>query len=363
MAIQKYKAYHFHEFIEIVESIGRHRRSEQCIPPVLWSRGHRETDWNLKPTLMRSVELNSFSGIEHTSGRALEEELRKEHYVAKNYHFMSKDPRTAVEWMEVMQHHGVKTRLLDWSESMIHPVIFSLECFFDNKNYRTEDRINCSPCIWILEPMEWNMVVLRNLLGNHKVIDFCIESLPTTNNQKKRDIRRRLMQLRNELDQYMNVRSAKHLQAVFNLSSMMGELQGMQTRDLLYVLQHGELYYCLSYLLVHVYMDTKLWKVGEVLPLSIVEPYHSERIRAQIGAFSIFPYYEEDNLYQTAKGLNISLDAMEYMHSGNQFLHRILLCNPDEIAFEVMNSGCNVTWLYPEMPIVANTIEQRKIYL
>lgn len=161
----------------------------------------------------------------------------------------------------------------------------------------------------------------------------------------------------------MNVGSAKHLQAVFNLSSMMGELQGMQTRDLLYVLQHGELYYCLSYLLVHVYMDTKLWKVGEVLPLSIVEPYHSERIRAQIGAFSIFPYYEKDNLYQTAKGMNISLDAMEYMHLGNQFLHRILLCNPDEIAFEVMNSGCNVTWLYPEMPIVANTIEQRKIYL
>lgn len=77
--------------------------------------------------------------------------MRKEHHIAKNYHFMDKEPRTSVEWMEVMQHHGVKTRLLDWSESMIHPVIFSLECFFDNKN--------------------------------------CIDSLPTIDTRLKRDIR------------------------------------------------------------------------------------------------------------------------------------------------------------------------------
>lgn len=111
----------------------------------------------------------------------------------------------------------------------------------------------------------------------------------------------------------MDVSAAKHLRAVFNLSSMMGELQGMSTQDMLYALKNGELYYCLSYLLVHVYMNTKLWKIGEVLPLSIVEPYHSERIRAQIGAFSIFPYYEEDNYYNAAKSMQISLDAMEYI--------------------------------------------------
>jgi len=50
------------------------------------------------------------------------------------------------------------------------------------------------------------------------------------------------------------------------------------------------------------------------------------------------------------------------MSKGNGCLYNILLCEPDKIAFEIMNAGMNVTWLYPEMPVVANVIEQRKIY-
>lgn len=60
--------------------------------------------------------------------------------------------------------------------------------------------------------------------------------------------------------------------------------------------------------------------------------------------------------------MNIHPDAMENMDRGNEFLQKILLCDPEKIAFEVMNAGLNVTWLYPEMPVVANAIEQRKIY-
>ena len=33
-------------------------------------------------------------------------------YIARNYHFWEKEPQTNVEWFEVMQHHGVKTRML-----------------------------------------------------------------------------------------------------------------------------------------------------------------------------------------------------------------------------------------------------------
>lgn len=54
---------------------------------------------------------------------------------------------------------------------------------------------------------------------------------------------------------------------------------------------------------------------------------------------------------------------MEYMYKGNHFLHKIQLCNPDEIAFEIMNAGLNVIWLYPEMPVVANAIESREIFM
>ena len=36
-----------------------------------------------------------------------------------------------MEWLEVMQHHQVNTRVLDWSESSIHSLIFAVEAFFD----------------------------------------------------------------------------------------------------------------------------------------------------------------------------------------------------------------------------------------
>ena len=134
----------------------------------------------LRPTLVRDVELDQrgTAGIEGSSCRAVEEELRRQHYIAKNYHFLSKKPESHLGWMEVMQHHGVKTRILDWSESMIHSLIFALECFFNNKEYRVQDRLESSPCVWIFEPIKWNTIVLEEIVKNKKLLESCILSLP-----------------------------------------------------------------------------------------------------------------------------------------------------------------------------------------
>lgn len=68
------------------------------------------------------------------------------------------------EWLEVMQHHGVKTRAMDWSESAIHSLMFALEPFFDDKKYRDEERRNTVPCVWILEPGMLNKNIFKCLL-------------------------------------------------------------------------------------------------------------------------------------------------------------------------------------------------------
>ena len=128
-----------------------------------------------------------------------------------------------------------------------------------------------------------------------------------------------------------------------------------------YILENGEYYYCLFYLLNQVYLTTKTWELEQVMPLAIVESYHSERIRAQKGAFTIFPYYKETSEMTNLEKVGIELDAMENMHNDSGFLHKILICNQDEVAFEIMNAGLNVSWLYPEMPVVANAIENRRI--
>ncbi len=327
-------------------------------PPVLWSRGHMYQTWNLRPTLLRDIGMNSIDDERNISKRAMAEELRRQHYIAKNYHFLEKEPKTSLEWYEVMQHHGVKTRLLDWSESVIHSLVFALECFFDNRQYRSLDRIDSSPCVWVFNPIEWNLKALELITGNIEIIDESIERLYKVSYFEKDKIKNRMRQLKDVFKEYIAPSSSGHLKGIFNLSS----IAELQQSELVSLLEKGELYYCLFYLLQQIYLTTEQRKISQVMPLSIVESYHSERIRAQKGAFTIFPYYEEDSLFSAAASIGVCLDSMEYMQNGNYFLHQILLCNPDEIAFEVMNAGVNVSWLYPEMPVVANAIEQREVF-
>lgn len=362
MAIHQYKVYHFHEYIEIIKQIGESKKKNAFEPPVLWSRGHRDQSWNLRPTLLRDVGLNPVHNVDNASKRAMEEELRKQHYIAKNYHFLDKEPKTNVEWYEVMQHHGVKTRLLDWSESEIHSLVFALECFFDNKQYRSLDRIGSSPCVWILDPIGWNMKAFELITSNNRIIDLCVDRLYKVGLFDRKQIKHRMKELQSRFHDYISVTSAGHLKGIFNLSSLIEMQQGLRPENLISLLKNGELYYCLFYILLYIYLECRQQKIREIMPLSIVESYHSERIRAQKGAFTIFPYYEEDSAFVSAASVGIPLDSMEYMQNGNHFLYKIMLCNPDEIAFEVMNAGVNVSWLYPEMPVVANAIEQRKIF-
>lgn len=363
MAFTEEKIYHLKDYVECISELGERYRLNEQTPPVLWSRGHRCQDWVLKPTLLRNVPLDQKKHIKgNASGRALQEEMRRQHYIARNYHFLSKDPDTRLDWMELMQHHGVHTRLLDWSESVFHSLLFSLECFFDGSKYRKKERIESSPCVWVFEPIGWNRKVLKKLLKESDVIRSCTGALLAgTNNMRKKVILNRFEELKNVAPDYMKMQKASHLEGIFNLSAIEEEIKKFRKEELEYLLKNGEYYYCLFFLLNQVYLTTKTWELDQVMPLAIVESYHSERIRAQKGAFTIFPYYKETSEMTNLEKVGIELDAMENMHNGSRFLHKILICNQDEVAFEIMNAGLNVSWLYPEMPVVANAIENRRI--
>ena len=103
MAFTEYRVYSFHEYIQCITQIGEENKIEERTPPVLWSRGQMKVKWNLRPTLIRDVPLGQLKdNFSNSSKRAVEEEMRKQHYNAKNYHFISKDPKSDLEWMEIM---------------------------------------------------------------------------------------------------------------------------------------------------------------------------------------------------------------------------------------------------------------------
>lgn len=370
MSVIEYEVSHFDEYIRCVTSIGRVRKGKGRaggeIPPVLWFRGHPDESWYLRPTLLREVSLGALETWETPIGtqskRAMGEEMRKQHYIAKNYHYLEKKLGTDLEWMEVMQHHGVKTRLLDWTESVIHALLFALEGFFDFG--KSKDGI---PCVWVLDPIEWNKTAVEKILGCSELIDQCLDSLSVGRMSQmdgtRDEILKHIKYLSGHFGEYMEMEDAAHLRGIFNLSSIADRLYSLRQEELLYLLKEGEGFYCLFYMLNQLYLTSRPNDVGKILPLSIVEAYHCKRIQAQKGAFSIFPYYADSPAMQDSRSMGIYLDAMENMHDGNKSLYKILLCNPDEIAFEMLNAGLDISWLYPEMPVVANEIENRKVMI
>lgn len=338
-------------------------------PEVLWFRGMDYIDHPLIPSLFREKELvNSFEDNKWNYTKLhYAEDFRTQHYIAKNYHYFSKTPSSRVEWLEVMQHHEVRTRVLDWSESGLHSLIFALEAFLDGKKYSSDRRKSQVPGVWVLKPRCLNGGIFRMLLKDEETQDKLADELEFSTEEKvqfKEQLKYSEELLRYCTDIYGNtsysMKKMQHLENIVNLSTINDEVLRDRSR-LRHMLCRGEMF-PVFYLLSRIYSDGLILEQRELPPLAVVQPYHCERIKAQKGVFTVFPYYKESPGDDKLRELGVDPNAMQYNEEAKKCLYKIEIRNPEEIAYQLLSNGITTSWLYPELPIVGNDIEQHRVF-
>ena len=123
----------------------------------VWYRGHSDKRWKLVPSVARTP--NSL-GAEFTLIKRFKQNALP---------FIQRRPEHEWEWMYLLQHYGVPTRLLDWSESPLVALFFACE----EVAMHGEDG-----AVWCLLPRELNKIA--NVSHNHeKELPFLGEELIT----------------------------------------------------------------------------------------------------------------------------------------------------------------------------------------
>lgn len=125
-----------------------HRKLSPDRSEGLWFRGTSDSAHELMPTLMRYT-----NGLDKDDHDAMEQELFFE-FQAKSPDLRSRN-LTDWEYLFYSRHHGLPTRLIDWTDTLGVAVYFALEPFLDAA-LNGRQRPATEPAIWALNPYSLN---------------------------------------------------------------------------------------------------------------------------------------------------------------------------------------------------------------
>ena len=133
----RYKEREVRSLTDLLKALAQRQRTKDPV----WFRGQARKSWKLRPSLARQA------------GWLEQEQLLTKRFKQNSFLLLPSRPQTESEWLFVMQHHGVWTRLLDWTESPLVGIYFAVN-----------EAPKAAGALWALLPMELNR--LANLPAN-----------------------------------------------------------------------------------------------------------------------------------------------------------------------------------------------------
>lgn len=134
----------FQEWAKLPKS-DRDEWQEYQEPVGIWFRGQADSDWELAPGIFRSKSDSASSYIDETS--------MTNHFMLRGAGFGEKC-RNTFDWLCLMRHFTLPTRLLDWSENLLVALYFAV-CK-DEKHEKKAGRL------FILNARKLNFVARRS---------------------------------------------------------------------------------------------------------------------------------------------------------------------------------------------------------
>jgi FRG domain len=137
----KYTANSVEAFITIFNGLSRTESD-------LWFRGQPSAEYQLVPNLLRYknkiMPENEDEKLLAKYTKSIEYvipsfEIALSEFKRKAHGFIDHSPKNDFEWMFIMQHYGMLTKLLDWSTNALVGLYFAIPEINDNGTYTITD--------------------------------------------------------------------------------------------------------------------------------------------------------------------------------------------------------------------------------